>query len=547
MIAIRLVLLVLSVAVMATLPRAVEVATLQQLDRALASLDDNISIRIKTRFAEQANECDFDAMVHWFRAHGGIIHPNISLVTRSNGYRQVEANGTVEAGAVVMALPKVLVFDSTTENLGDGRRPGFSNNGWDELPEIPLELQQHTTFEPGEYLEITRLATRLLSERLRGGSSFFAPYINCLPRGCTGLVCASDATLRLLDSDLGSDPPKRTFMAIYRNRPGPWPFDPAPSAKQWLESVGLVLSRRWDGLYPLADMLDHDPDGTPMVYKQETGRHERVQAVELARGDALVHSYDNREKGHQTCFKMLSSYGFAPRDAVHQHEMIQGTLPCEAVHRVGPVPPRVTRAESEQAAIGGCQYMQDTVLQLQSLDPTHVKFVGFVPPGAAVAAATARGVTVRFSMRAGGGMVPAVRAMLRAFVHSHPGLAGVFAGGTGLGASHPALQALLQAQTKDEGDEGEGEGEGEGAGGGGESEADRVVGAIMREAVRGRFAEATRCRCDGAVGTWEPPPPAEEAEAEGAAGEGGCPLLRPVLEYNNFRCAMLCHNCPGCQ
>jgi hypothetical protein len=231
-----------------------EAAALRRLDHRLKLLETSIEWKVsaasdelsgaaREEVKEASGDCDFDKLVHWFRRRGGFAHSNITLEEAEGpgGSRKVVANGTVEFSETVISIPDELVF-------------GVTESGWARLPPLPAELAHHPLFYGSQLLDTTRLATRILVER-RAGSAF-EPFLRCLPRGCQGLVCASDATLQLLDAELDAGRAKRTFQLIRQGHKGNWPFGlPTPSEEEWLEAVGLVISRRWSsGMFPLVSI-----------------------------------------------------------------------------------------------------------------------------------------------------------------------------------------------------------------------------------------------------------------------------------------------------
>ena len=261
-------------------------------------------------------------------------------------------------------------------------------------------------------------------------------------------------------------------------------------------------------------MLNHNPSVVPIVYKKETGRHERLSNARLGVGDEILNNYGS-DTAVDSFFKLLHSYGFTTTLPIHLWESIRATLPC-------------TR----------CTYMHSISTGLQKLDPTHVQFESFVPAaslesGGALTSATAQALHVRFAIHGGHGSTPrATVALMRAYVRSHPEVVAEFAGGTFLQPSFPALQATMRSSDV--------HAPGDAVGASEAAETDRLAAAVMLMAVQGRMQGFTGCHCKGAEGVWAEV--ASGAQAGRMQGAGVCPMQRPVLAFNAMRCTMLCRN-----
>jgi hypothetical protein len=534
-------------------------------------------------------DCDFDALIHWTRENGATIHPNVSL---SGGgtpgdYRKVTANGTIEAGSLIASIPKQLVLD------GAGMR---IRTGWTALNYTGAGLYH-------ELLDGALLATRLLTERRQGTSSFFSPYLRCLPRACQCLVCASEATLGLLPSDLQE--PARTardaFLLVWQRQRGNWPFEPAPSAQEWLEAAGLAISRKWSsGMIPLADMLNHCPEAGMLRYDGGVLQHTKEAVATLRGGEEVLQSYTSPAAPTES-LQLLLKYGFAPTAPAHAFEMLRWEIPLPFPCAPSPPPASAEGAPPGDQEDSGCEYVRGILAGLRDRHPRDVAFDDdtrgppSVPAGSAPArpARPALPIAARLALRFDGSFPPAAAALVRAFVHSHPtaaaAAAAAAAGETAAGGettrsgsgestpggevspeaggavgllrpSRPQLQALLRC------------GGGGAAAGRWEAwcrrklaaeapaaEAERVVGALLRAVVTARLAGMPRCKCAAGEGAGARVEGEGEGAGNGGAAGGGdeeagscsamgqCAMRGPVLAFGALRCSMLCRALALCR
>ena len=292
--------------------------------------------------------CDADALLSWFAAGGGKLHPALQIESGGGGgggrhaqRRLVAGRGAVAEGDPLVLVPHALALRAATATAQAApfaklRRAAAAGAG------SPYMLVSFDS-SGGSVAEIYALAARLLVERALPGSPW-SHYVRCLPgsstaagegdgegegageESCPGIFCASDAELAALQSATYAGEARHDRDAVEAARRAvDWPalaaaheltaaaaLALAPSPRRWRWAVSMVLSRRLGqgdehALAPVADLLNHAPDPRWSAMGTSPAGFAVGAKAAVARGEEVYLRY---AEGSMPAWNVLRAWGF---------------------------------------------------------------------------------------------------------------------------------------------------------------------------------------------------------------------------------------------
>jgi len=270
--------------------------------------------------AEAAATGSFDAFLEWLHHRGALLHTPLKVgVDPLTGLRGLVTGAAVNKDDVIFELPPALVL---TSEAAQAQGVAWQQCSADPQAGTPLS-PMHTSF-----------ALFILEQQAAG--SPWGPWVSVLPDNFAGFpLMYSDAELAGLQASplarvikLDREAIASDHKLMTGKRPNltleefQWARTAVKSRVFGLKSLsGGVLESEMIAMVPLADFINHPPDGVakPNVapfYDASSGSFRLTAVSDIARGDGLYWDYGFQSNRHS-----LLRYGFASKARVGLTDM----------------------------------------------------------------------------------------------------------------------------------------------------------------------------------------------------------------------------------
>lgn len=224
--------------------------------------------------------------IEWFLSNGGLFRGVKQARFEPNSYTGIAADEDIPKNTIVIAVPKNLII-------------GVERVRSSELGSV---LQESPIFggEANDDKDFNVLALFLVMEKMKGGRSFFAPYLDCIdvaetlvywPPGDVALLgdpFLAPAFLHEVAADF--EPTFRVFTEIAERHPAL--FAERLTRELFDKCYGVVMTRCFGWglpetmLVPFADLLNHHSNGVHH-YAFSASLERRPHPDYVPKGDCL--------------------------------------------------------------------------------------------------------------------------------------------------------------------------------------------------------------------------------------------------------------------